>query len=513
MTQRQTGLRVLAICGHPRGARAFSGALAARFVEGAREGGCDARLIHLADLAFDPNVRAPSPRAHPLEPDLERLRVAIERADHLVFVYPTWWGGVPALLKGALDRVLLPGWAFEETSAGTGYRGLLGPRTAELLTTMDTPGFVWRVINRAPGDRMMKTATLGFCGLDVTRVTHLRVAKEADDATRLAWLDRARALGRSLRRGALTPPQRLDRWAAIWLKALRLQFYPMTFMAYWVGALLATQGAALARPAFWLGYLTLFLIEAATVFVNDANDVEADRANRFWGPFNGGSRVAADGPLTPARLIRAALAMSALALVAAGFALATAPAGAAPAAALSLLTLSVLAISYTAPPLMLSHRGFGEIDVALTHSAGVLLAGATVQGGAPTQPALWLVSLPLALSIFPAILLSGVPDVEGDRLAGKRTLVVRLGVVASLRLAGVVALLAALAAFLCARASGGEILAWLGPIALVHAGVVAAKAWRQAARGGAARRIDALMVWSLTFILWFVAVPLLHLLG
>ena len=506
-----TGLRVLTICGHPRGASSLSGGLARAYAEGARAAGCRVRLIHLADLSFDPNVRASSPRAHPLESDLEDLRAAIESADHVAFVYPTWWGGVPALLKAALDRVLLPGWAFEETESGTGYAGLLGPRTAELITTMDTPGLVWRLINGAPGDRMMKTATLGFCGFDVTRVTHLRIAKQAGETTRLVWLERAAGLGRSLARGPLAAPQTLDRWAALWLKALRLQFYPMTFLAYWLGALLATQGGAIHRPAFWLGYLTLFLIEAATVFVNDARDVHADRANRFWGPFNGGSRVAADGPLTPATLIRAALGAGAAALVAAGLALSAAPAGAAPAAALALAALAVAAIGYTAPPIALSHRGLGELDVALTHSAGVLVAGAALQGASLLQPDLWIVSLPLALSIFPAILLSGVPDVEGDRLAGKRTLVVKLGVARAFRLAAAVALLAALAAFACARTSGGAALAWLWAFALPHAAIVAAKASREARRGEGPRRIDGLMVWSLTYILWFVAVPLARL--
>jgi 1,4-dihydroxy-2-naphthoate octaprenyltransferase len=285
----------------------------------------------------------------------------------------------------------------------------------------------------------------------------------------------------------------------------------MTFLAYWLGALLATQGGAIHRPAFWLGYLTLFLIEAATVFVNDARDVHADRANRFWGPFNGGSRVAADGPLTPAGLIRAAWAMGALAAFSGMAALMAAPVGAAPAAALALAALAVAAIGYTAPPLALSHRGWGELDVALTHSVGVLVAGAALQGASLLRPALWVVALPLALSIFPAILLSGVPDVEGDRSAGKRTLVVKLGVARSFRLAGAVAMLAALAAFLCARAPGGAALAWLWPFAAPHAALIAIKAAREARRGEAARRIDGLMVWSLAYILWFVVVPLVHL--
>jgi 4-hydroxybenzoate polyprenyltransferase len=109
--------------------------------------------------------------------------------------------------------------------------------------------------------------------------------------------------------------------------------------------------------------------------------------------------------------------------------------------------------------------------------------------------------------------LSGVPDVEGDRIADKRTLVVRLGVPVALRLAALVALASALAAFVCARLAGGEALAGLWPVALLHAGVVAATALRESRRGAGARRIDALMIAALTLILWFVAVPLVALLN
>jgi NAD(P)H dehydrogenase (quinone) len=44
--------------------------------------------------------------------DVERHAALVRAADMLVFVYPTWWMGLPAILKGWLDRVLVPGVAF-----------------------------------------------------------------------------------------------------------------------------------------------------------------------------------------------------------------------------------------------------------------------------------------------------------------------------------------------------------------------------------------------------------------
>lgn len=500
--------RALVLCGHPRGAGSLSGALAAAYADGAAQAGWRVETIHLADLAFDPHVRRPSPRQQTPEPDLRRLQAAIAQADHLVFVYPTWWGGAPALLKGALDRALTPGWAFEETQSGTGYEGLLTGRSAELITTMDTPAFVYRWIYGAPGHRMLTRATLGFCGVDTARVTRFGVARTADAATRARWLAEARALGARLVGGPFTPVQRLWRAVRPWLQALRLQFYPMAFLAYALGALAATQGRALAAPAFWWGWAILLLLEAATVFVNDVEDAESDRRNRFWGPFTGGSRVIAQGLLTPRALRRGAgLALAGAGAIAAGL-FAT---GAPPAAAPALAGLAAAALFYTLPPLKLSHRGLGEIDVAATHSIGVMLFGWTLQGGAILAPLPWLLAAPLALSVLPAIILSGVPDAEADAAAAKRTLVGLLGVGTAMRLAAALALAAAGAAALLRHGAGLDLLAGLDVIAPLHALALTGMIRAEAARGEAARRIDGLMVAALAYILWFVLVPLARL--
>src|SRR5690606_7998198 len=86
-----------------------------------------------------------------------------------------------------------------------------------------------------------------------------------------------------------------------------------------------------------------------------------------------------------------------------------------------------LAMGYTNPPLKLSYRGMGELDVGLTHSFGVILCGYIFQNGLPGDAFPWLLSVPLFLSIIPSILLAGFPDYNADLAAGKRTIPVRLG--------------------------------------------------------------------------------------
>ncbi len=496
-------MRVLVILAHPRGRDSLCGALAAAYAAGARSAGVDAALTDLSTLDFDPVLRQASPRLQALEPDLLRLQDDLLAADHLVFIYPTWWGTYPALLKGLLDRLLVEGWAFEEITGGTGYAGLLAPRTAELVTTMDTPGPVYHLVNHAPGRHAMAAATLGFCGIDVVRHTRLGIVKDSTGRQRQRWLADMAARGRSLRRGATGPGAALWRRARPWISAMRLQFYPMAFAAYAVGALLATRGRAMDWTVFALGYLVLFALEVATVYLNDIHDVASDRGNRFWGPFSGGSRVLVDGRLTAARLRRGAGA--ALAVAVAGTAALVTMAPAVPTLVV-LAALAVLAIGYTVPPIKLCHRGLGEIDVALTHSLGLVLAGVVTQGGAWTDPVPWLVSLPLGLAVLPAILLAGVPDAQADAAAGKRTLVVMLGPRRAMLLAAAVVV----AAMIAATVIELDVLGGLGIVAMLHGGWLVWLILRRR-QGTLPGRIDGVVVAALSFILWFVGVPLFHL--
>ncbi len=512
MGSAQAVRRVVVILGHPRGAASLSGALAEAYANGARAAGWHVDFFDLSTQRFDVNLVHTSPRQQALEQDLERIREAIDRADHLAFVYPTWWGTMPALMKGFLDRILLPGWAFAVTTGGSGYEGLLRGKTAQILTTMDTPDFVYRWIYGAPGHRAMARATLSFCGVDVTRISPFGIAKDAPAGARARWIGQARGLGRRLEFGSRGPVQRACHRARPWLRALRLQFYPMTFIAYWVGALAALGfEASLKLPAFWLGYAVLFLLEVATVFTNDVHDFESDQRNAHWGPFTGGSRVLVAGELSPEALMRAAVVALAAALAVAGLLVLATPAPVS--AALVLAVLAVLALGYTMPPLKLCHRALGEIDVALTHSLGVLLLGYVAQGGAVSNTQPYLLSLPLFLAVLPAITLSGVPDSEADGATGKNTLVVKAGISGGFAFAGASAFAAAGAAIWMRHAAGIEAFAGLEVIAPVHAALLLILIAAEARRGCAARRIDRLMVAALTFILWFGLIPLINLLA
>jgi len=508
-------MKVLVVIGHPRSA-SFCAALGAAYGQGALAAGCEVELLDLAALSFDPDVHPVSPTDQPLEPDLERARTLIAWADHLVFVYPAWWGVGPARLLGFLDRVLLPDFAFRER-ADARYEGLLRGRTAHLMTTMDTPPTIYRLIYREPGINALRRSVLGFCGVETTCVLAIGPVRHATPERRAAWLEEARGLGFSLRAGAHGPVSRARRQLLAWLRALRLQFYPMSSMGYTVGALAAGSGgwAHLDYGIYWLGYFCMFCTEAAAVFTNDWFDYESDRRNRHHGPFTGGSRVLVDGHLGFAELRLGIAAALLAALAAAGVVLDALASEAVLPVTLAVALLFVLALGYTAPPLRLAWRGLGELDVGLTHSFGVILFGWLLQGGAAAAPLPWLLALPLCLAVLPAIILSGVPDFAADRDAGKRTLVVRLGIRRALALAAMLAVAALLAVLLLKNVGAlAGVIDGLLPWALPHAALLVFLIQRerraQQARPGS-RRIDGLLVAALGYTVWFVLIPLINL--
>jgi putative NADPH-quinone reductase/1,4-dihydroxy-2-naphthoate octaprenyltransferase len=493
--------RVLVIVGHPR-EPSLGGAIGEAYAQGASAAGMEVAMLHLARMHFDPDVHGASPLEQPLEPDLEEARRLLAWADHIAIVFPSWWGVGPAKLHGMLDRVLLPGFAFRE-DAGR-YEGMLQGRSAHLITTIDMPPWVYRLIYRAPGIGALKRSILGFCGIETLRSMAFGPVRDSDAGMRAVWLEQARDMGFSLRHGGRSRGGSMRARLMSWMQALRLQFYPMTWMAYTVGALAAAPQGPARRP-YWIGYLFLFFLEAATVFANDLFDFPSDRRNRHHGPFNGGSRVLVAGRLSRPSLVTGIASGLIAALACAGALL---DAGISGAALMALLAMTVLALGYTMPPLKLCWRGFGEIDVGLTHSLGVMLCGYLLQGGDWRDGFPWLASLPLFLSILPSIMLAGFPDLEADRAAGKRTLAVRLGHRRILKLAMLPALAAAVTLALvkdlpALRGCYDGVL----PFVLAHAGLLCALLWRKRPPG----RIDGVLVCALTYLMWFAAAPLWHL--
>ncbi len=180
------------VTAHPNPA-SFSRALAAAYATGARSAGATVHTFDATELEFDPILRGAHATPMPDEPDLAKLRAAIDASSHVAWFFPTWWAGLPAALKGLVDRLFLPKVSFRYE--GGLPKGLLKGRSSRYVATMDSPAlWYWLAHHDALGGSFGR-GTLQFVGFGPIHRNLLFSVRTLDEPTRARWLSRVEALG------------------------------------------------------------------------------------------------------------------------------------------------------------------------------------------------------------------------------------------------------------------------------------------------------------------------------
>jgi len=190
-------VNILVIIGHPD-PESYCSALSRAYIDGAAGRHAQIRTIDLSQISFDPNLKYGYRKRTELEKALIDAQEFIRWADHLVIVYPTWWGTMPAILKGFFDRVLLPGFAYQYRKDSSFWDKLLTGKSARLIVTMDTPAWYNRLIYWHAGHLLMKRNILGFCGIKPVRVTEIGPVNSSSEEQRRKWLEKVKLLGARL---------------------------------------------------------------------------------------------------------------------------------------------------------------------------------------------------------------------------------------------------------------------------------------------------------------------------
>ena len=181
--------------GHPS-ATSFTHALADAFEKGAKDNGANVRRMNLCDMNFDPDLTFAYKKRKDLEPCLNEWRDNTQWANHLCWVYPQWWGGMPAKAKGVLDRAFLPGFAMEYHENDPFWDGLLKGRSATVIMPSDAPHYYDRIRNGAPALRSVKRMVLNFSGIRPVKTWQVGTIKTSTEAKRAKWLIKAESLGK-----------------------------------------------------------------------------------------------------------------------------------------------------------------------------------------------------------------------------------------------------------------------------------------------------------------------------
>lgn len=156
-------MRILIVFCHPY-EKSNAAGLFASTRETLQAAGHDIQIIDLHRENFDPVLRREEWLGYFSEPDknIDTLKDHVEKlrwAEGMILIYPTWWYGPPAMLKGWLERVFLPGVAFEvlpeKNSRIVG--GLRNIRYVLTVTTSGSPRWFLRLV-RDPGRNMVMRA-------------------------------------------------------------------------------------------------------------------------------------------------------------------------------------------------------------------------------------------------------------------------------------------------------------------------------------------------------------------
>lgn len=147
----------------------------------------EVQVVHIGELQFDANLQQGYEAIQPLEQDLQQLQSQLTWANHVVIVTPVWWGTVPAVFKGALDRALLPGFAFKYEAGKAFPKKLLAGKTSELIITLDTPAWWYKLVQGNVVYKHLKRTVLSFVGIKNKRTKFVGPVMNAKPASISKW--------------------------------------------------------------------------------------------------------------------------------------------------------------------------------------------------------------------------------------------------------------------------------------------------------------------------------------
>lgn len=182
--------RCLIVTAHPL-PRSLTARLAATVEAEARAKGWEVTRRDLYD-GFDPVLTAEERAGYYAAPagTLPDEKRALTEAQVLVLVFPTWWFGFPAILKGWLDRVWTPGVAFDHSPGfGPMLLRLRDLREVLAVTTMGSPRWIDWLVLRQPVRRILRLAILKPCAPQARLTWRVLHSAEQVEEPRLAALE------------------------------------------------------------------------------------------------------------------------------------------------------------------------------------------------------------------------------------------------------------------------------------------------------------------------------------
>lgn len=191
-------MKILIIYAYPHH-DSFNGAIMSNLMENLKSEH-QVKIIDLYQEDFDPVLRFDKThlrRNLQFDREMTKYRDLTVWSEHLIFIFPIWWGGMPAILKGFIDRVFAAGFIYK-------YKGLrpealqLKGRTAAILTTHDTPAFYVRFFQQDYGKVLKNQVLKTMAGVKTTKFLQVSFLRRSTETKRQKFLNKVSQYAKSL---------------------------------------------------------------------------------------------------------------------------------------------------------------------------------------------------------------------------------------------------------------------------------------------------------------------------
>ncbi len=184
-------MKVVIVFNHPYDS-SYCNAILNSVTAGLKKASHEVDLIHLDKEGFNPIMTAQDLKAFvnrkPVDPKVIDYKQRLDKAGHLIFIFPIWWELMPAMTKGFIDKVIFPGVAYDYKPNGFMTPKFPNVKGVTLITTMNTPRFFYRIIFGNAIKKAFFTGTFWKTGYKNRKWISLNMVKSVSNEKRKYWL-------------------------------------------------------------------------------------------------------------------------------------------------------------------------------------------------------------------------------------------------------------------------------------------------------------------------------------
>ncbi|MCO5236021.1 MAG: NAD(P)H-dependent oxidoreductase [Chitinophagaceae bacterium] len=185
-------MRIAIVFNHPYEG-SYCNAILTAVTNGLQKANHEIDLIHLDNDGFNPVMTKADLKAFvqrkPIDPKVIEYKERLDKAEHLIFIFPIWWELMPAMTKGFIDKVIFPGVAYDYTPSGNRMIPLLkNLKGVTLITTMNTPSIMYRLLFGNAIKKAILTGTFWKMAYKNRKWINLNMVKMVSEKKRKKWL-------------------------------------------------------------------------------------------------------------------------------------------------------------------------------------------------------------------------------------------------------------------------------------------------------------------------------------